>query len=63
MTLSTLADVSKLLHHLPEDYRDKSTWRLVADELDKAAAGADLIDVEVALRMVLFMEHIECRTQ
>jgi hypothetical protein len=61
MTLATLADVHTLLRHLPDDYREKPTWQHVADELDKAAAGGDLADIDVALRMVLFMERPECR--
>jgi hypothetical protein len=61
MTLATLDDVRKLLRHLPASFRAKSTWQHVADELDKAAAGGYLIDIDVALRMVLFMERVECR--
>ncbi len=36
------------------------TWRHVAAELDKAAAGADVVDAAVALRIVLMLEHVEC---
>ncbi len=61
MTLRTLADVRKLLRHVPTERRELPTWQHVAAELDKAAAGADVIDVAVALRMVLMMEHVECR--
>jgi hypothetical protein len=61
MDLATLADVRKLLGHLPKVTRAKSTWQHVAAELDKAAAGADPADVAVALRLVLMLEHIECR--
>ncbi len=61
MTLKTLADVRTLMRHLPEDRRTRSTWRHVAAELDKAAAGADTADVAVALRLVLSMEGVECR--
>ena len=49
MTLKTLADVRKLIGHLPADRRELNTWRHVAAELDKAAAGTvDLIDDAVA---------------
>jgi hypothetical protein len=60
MTITTLADVRELMRHLPEDRREMSTWRHVAAELDKAAHGADVADVAVALRMVLMLEQIEC---
>jgi hypothetical protein len=63
MDLTTLADVRKLLGHLPKQTREKSTWQHVAAELTKAAAGADPADVSVALRMVLSMENVECRTK
>lgn len=55
----TLADVRELLRHLPEDRRNKSTWQLVAADLDKAAAGADVADVAISPRIVLMPEHVE----
>jgi len=62
MTLATLADVRKLIEkHLPSGHRGKPTWRHVAAELDKAAAGADTIDVSIALRLALSLEGVECR--
>jgi hypothetical protein len=63
MTLRTLDDVRKLLRHLPADRRQLSTWQHVAVELDKAAVGADPINVAVALRLVLMLEHVPCRQQ
>lgn len=63
MTIATLADVRTLMRHLPSEHRNKPTWRHVADELDKAAGGGDETDVAVALRMVLMLEHVECRTR
>jgi hypothetical protein len=59
MDLTTLADVRALLGHLPKATREKSTWQHVAAELDKAAAGADVADVSVALQLVLQLEHVE----
>jgi len=62
MTLATLADVRELVgHHLPPRFRGKSTWRHVAAELDKAAAGGDTADVSIALRKALTLEGVECR--
>jgi hypothetical protein len=46
---------------MPKERRDNLNWRHVADELDKAAAGADPTSVSIALRMVLSMESVECR--
>jgi hypothetical protein len=50
MTLKTLADVRKLIGHLPKDRRAQSTWQHV-----------DTVNVSVPLRMVLAMENVECR--
>jgi len=61
MTLKTLADVRTLMRHLPEDRRARSTWRYVAQQLAEAAAGADTVDVAIALRLVLMLENVECR--
>jgi hypothetical protein len=36
-----------------------SSWGHVADELDKAARGAYVVDVTLALRIVLMLEHVE----
>jgi hypothetical protein len=44
-----------------KERRDNLNWRHVADELAKAAAGADLASLPVALRMVLSMEGVEYR--
>jgi hypothetical protein len=63
MTLKTLADVRALMRHLPEDRRQRTTWRHVAAQLTEAAAGADPVDVTIALRLVLMLEGVECRPQ
>ncbi len=63
MTLKTLADVRTLMRHLPEDRREWRTWQHVAAELERAAAGADVIDLAIALRLALMLEHVECRIQ
>ena len=36
-------------------------WRHVAAELEQAAAGADMVDVAIALRLALMLENVECR--
>jgi hypothetical protein len=64
MTLETLEDVRALVHrHLPAEYRSKQTWQRVASIATAAARGelpAD--DVAVALKMVLQLEGIQCRS-
>ena len=59
--IATLADVRELMRHLPPDHREGPTWRHVASQLEKAAAGADVIDVFVALRLALSLERVEYR--
>jgi hypothetical protein len=61
MTLKTLADLGTLLRHLPAGHGWRRTWRHVAAELDKAAAGADTVEVSVALRMVLSLRASNIR--
>jgi len=62
MTLKTLADVRKLIGHLPADTQQKDTWQHVADQLDKAARGeVATVDVSVPLQMVLGMERVDYR--
>jgi hypothetical protein len=56
MRLVTLADVRELLGHLPQDHREKSTWRHVREQLDQVARGGELADVVVPLKPVLAME-------
>jgi len=64
MTLSTLADVRRLIEkHLPDDRRERSTWRHVATQLAEAAHGADPADAAISLRLVLMLEGVECRPQ
>lgn len=61
MTLKTLADVRELMRHLAAEHRERPTWRYVAQQLAEAAAGADTVDVAIALRLVLMLENVECR--
>ena len=58
MTLKTLADVRKLIGHMPKATRDKDTWRVVIKRLDDAARGGDIDDMIIALRMVLMLESV-----
>ena len=61
MVLATLADVRELMRHLPHDRQERSTWRQVAADIEAAAAGGDIEGAAIGLRMVLFLERVECR--
>lgn len=61
MMLATLADVRTLMQHLPADRRELSTWRQVSADIEAAAAGGDIEGAIIVLRMVLFLERVECR--
>jgi hypothetical protein len=61
MELSTLADVRELIGHLPIAVRKRDSWRYVAKQLDEAARGGDILDLEVSLWIVLTLESIESR--
>jgi hypothetical protein len=64
LTLATAGDVRDLIvKRLPEESRQKSTWQYVAGLALDAANGADSADLSIALRMVLLMEGIACRTK
>jgi hypothetical protein len=58
MTLRTLADVRKLLGHIPKERRELSTWRHVEATLQACAAGEDTVNISVALQIVLQAEHV-----
>ncbi|MGB7100557.1 MAG: hypothetical protein WBD95_17570, partial [Xanthobacteraceae bacterium] len=63
MSLRTLADVRTLMRHLPADRRERRTWRQIAADIDAAAAGGDIEGAAIGLRMVLFLERVECLPQ
>jgi hypothetical protein len=50
---------SERLQYLPEDRRDNPTWRHVAAQLEQAAAGVDVVDLGIALRLALMLEGLE----
>jgi hypothetical protein len=62
LMLATVGDVRDLIvKRLPKKSRQKSTWQYVAGLALDAANGA--ADLSSALRMVLSMEGIGCRTK
>jgi hypothetical protein len=58
MTLTTLADVRKLLGHIPKERRQLSTWHHVEKTLRECAAGDDPVNISVALQIVLQAERV-----
>jgi hypothetical protein len=58
-TLSTLADMRAPIEHLPNDHRDDPTWRHVAAQLEQVAAGVEVVDFGIALRLALMLEGLE----
>jgi hypothetical protein len=56
MTIATLADVRRLMGHLPVQHRDKATWRYAAAELKAAERSGDTADVSIALRVALSLD-------
>jgi hypothetical protein len=64
MTLTTLADIRKLVErHLPAECRERETWRNVADRMNEAARGGDINDAVLTLRLVLQLERVPCLPQ
>lgn len=62
-TLATLADVRVLIEHLPVDHRDGPAWRHLAAQLEQAAAGVEMVDFGIALRIALLLEGLEYKAQ
>ncbi len=62
MKLKTLADVRTLIGHVPKERRALATWRHVEKYLAAAAAGGDVRDAAIALRLVLMMEGVPCHS-
>jgi hypothetical protein len=59
LRLTTLADVRAFLKHLLKEQQQFDTWQTIARRLSAAAAGGDIDDVSIALRMVFQSENVE----
>ena len=57
VTLKTLADVRKLLGHIPKERRQLSTWQHVEKTLQACGGGDDPANISVALQLVLQAER------
>jgi hypothetical protein len=63
MTLKTLADVRKLLDHIPEERRALSSWQHVETTLQACAAGNNIANISVALKLALVAEKVPYVTE
>jgi hypothetical protein len=52
-----------LIQHLPEDRREKPTWQHIIAQIEQAAAGVDVVDLGIALRLALMLEGLECQAR
>ena len=62
-TLTTLADARVLIEQLPEDRRASSIWQHVTMQLEQSAAGVEVVDLGIALRLALLLEGLEYQAQ
>jgi hypothetical protein len=63
MTLRTLADVRKLIRHLPAERRRLPTWQRVAADIEDAARGGDVTGASISLRLILMIERVTVRLE
>ena len=61
MKLRTLADCRELLRHVPAERRKLPSWQRAASDLRDVAVSGDVSGAAISLRLVLFMERVECR--
>jgi hypothetical protein len=46
------------MENLPEHHRDSPIWRHIGAQLEQAAAGVDVDDLGIALRLALMLEGL-----
>ncbi len=57
-TLTTLADARVLIEQLPEDHRASPVWHHIMTQLEQSAAGIEVVDLGIALRLALLLEGL-----
>jgi hypothetical protein len=62
-TLTTLADARVLIGQLPEDHRANPVWHHITMQLEQSAAGVEVVDLGIALRLALLLEGFEYQAQ
>jgi hypothetical protein len=62
-TLTTLADAQVLIGQLPEDHRANPVWHHITMQLEQSAAGVEVVDLGIALRLALLLEGFEYQAQ
>ena len=62
-TLATLADARVLIEQLPEDHRASPIWHHITTQLEQSAAGIEVVDLGIALRLALLVEGLEYQAQ
>ena len=62
-TLTTLVDARMLIEQLPEDRRTSPVWHHIATQLEQSAAGIEVVDLGIALRLALLLEGLEYQAQ
>jgi hypothetical protein len=62
-TLTTLADARVLIEQLPKDHRANPIWHHITTQLEQSAAGIEVVDLGIALRLALLLEGLEYQAQ
>jgi hypothetical protein len=62
-TLTTLADARVLIEQLPEDHRASPVWRDIMTQLEQSAAGIEVVDLRIAIRLAPLLEGLEYQAQ
>jgi hypothetical protein len=62
-TLTTLADARVLIQQLPEDHRTSPIWHHITTQLEQSAAGIEVVDLGISLRLALLLEGLNYQAQ
>jgi hypothetical protein len=62
-TLTTLADARVLIQQLPEDHRASPIWQHITTQLEQSAAGIEVVDLGISLRLALLLEGLDYQAQ